>query len=170
MSSSRSGSRATLTDRLTRSAPTAKSACASSMPWRTRTQASGARRSIMCNTALDSLRTKADGSPASPATVNASIAAVKALLGFAHTSASPSFNAAPLIKLRAVPGQPAKRILPVVDVHLFLRAARPGHGISHLPEVAYFGALRISEIACSPGPGHPARDRRSPACHRRQRR
>ena len=51
--------------------------------------------------ALEVMRVKQDGSPASPATVNMTIAAVKALLGFAHQVGYTRFkNAAPLIKLR----------------------------------------------------------------------
>ncbi len=111
-------------------------------------QNTGIRRATIDHVqdALDSLRTKADGSPASPATVNASIAAVKALLGFAHKVGYTCFNAAPLIKLKKVPRQLAKRILPVVDVHLIIRAAKPDRE-EVICEVAYYGALRVSEIA-----------------------
>jgi hypothetical protein len=50
--------------------------------------------------ALEAMRTRADGPPARGATVNTSVAAVKALLGFAHKVGFSRFNAAPLIKLR----------------------------------------------------------------------
>lgn len=65
-------------------------------------------------------------------------AAVKALLGFAHKVGYTRFNAAPLIKLKKVPRQLAKRILPVVDVHLIIRAAKPGRE-EVICEVAYYG-------------------------------
>jgi hypothetical protein len=50
--------------------------------------------------ALEAMRTKADGTSASAATVNTSIASVKSFLGFAHKVGFTRFNAAPLIKLR----------------------------------------------------------------------
>ena len=49
--------------------------------------------------ALEAMRTKGDGSTGSAATVNTYVAAVKALLGFAHKVGFTRFNAAPLIKL-----------------------------------------------------------------------
>ena len=72
--------------------------------------------------ALEAMRVKEDGSPASAATINTQVAAVKALLGFAHKVGFTRFNAAPLIKLRKAPRQLAQRILSEVDVQL-LRAA-----------------------------------------------
>src|SRR6516225_3029340 len=56
-------------------------------------------------TALEAMRTKADGSPVRPATVNMYVAAVKSLLGFAHRVGFTRFNAAPLIKLKKAPRQ-----------------------------------------------------------------
>jgi len=53
--------------------------------------------------ALEAMRTKADGTSASAATVNPSVAAVKSFLGFAHKVGFTRFNAAPLIKLRKAP-------------------------------------------------------------------
>ena len=96
--------------------------------------------------ALEAMTTKEDGSAVSPATLHQSVAAVKAFLNFAHTVGFTQFNAAPLIKLRAAPGKRAQRIMTAVDVQLFLRAARTPRDTALL-EVAYFGALRISEIA-----------------------
>ena len=56
-------------------------------------------------TALETIRVKLDGTPAKAATVNANVAIVKALLGFAHQVGYTRFNAAPLIKLRKAPRQ-----------------------------------------------------------------
>ena len=95
---------------------------------------------------LEAMATKEDGSAVSPATLHQSVAAVKAFLNFAHTVRFTKFNAAPLIKLRAAPGKRAQRILTAVDVQLLLRAARTPRDTALL-EAAYFGALRISEIA-----------------------
>ncbi len=61
-------------------------------------------------TALEAMRTKADGSTSSAATVNTYVAAVKALLGFAHKVGFTRFNSAPLIKLRKAPRKTAQRL------------------------------------------------------------
>jgi integrase/recombinase XerD len=92
------------------------------------------------------MRTRADGTPASGATVNTSVAAVKALLGFAHKVGFSRFNAAPLIKLKRVRRERAQRLLSEVDAHLLIRAAKPGRD-RLLLQVAYYGALRVSELA-----------------------
>jgi hypothetical protein len=42
--------------------------------------------------ALDAIRTKEDGSPVRPATVNTYVAAVKSFLGFAHRVGFTRFN------------------------------------------------------------------------------
>jgi site-specific recombinase XerD len=96
--------------------------------------------------ALEAMRTRADGTPASGATVNMSVAAVKSFLGFAHKVGFTRFNAAPLIKLKRTARNLKQRLLPVVDVHLLIRAAKPGRD-RLLLEVAYYGALRVSELA-----------------------
>ncbi|PPC85835.1 MAG: integrase [Hyphomicrobium sp.] len=96
--------------------------------------------------ALETMRLKEDGSPASVATVNTTIAAVKALLGFAHQVGYARFNAAPLIKLRKAPRQLAQRIMSEFDTLSILRAAKPGRE-RILCEVAYFGGLRVSELS-----------------------
>ena len=96
--------------------------------------------------ALEAMRIKETGSPASAATINTQVAAVKALLGFAHKVGFTRFNAAPLIKLRKAPRQLAQRILSEFDVQLLIREARPGRN-RLMFEVAYFGGLRVSEIA-----------------------
>ncbi len=62
-------------------------------------------------TALEAMRAKADGSMSSPATVNTYVAAVKALLGFAHKVGFTRFNAAPLIELRKAPRKTVHRLL-----------------------------------------------------------
>src|SRR5687768_1104486 len=94
--------------------------------------------------ALDAMRTREDGAPASGATLNTSIAAVEALLGFAHKVGFTRFNAAPLIKVRKVKRERAQRLLSEVDAHLLLHAAKSGRD-RLLLEVAYYGALRVSE-------------------------
>ena len=96
--------------------------------------------------ALEAMRTKSDGSMSSAATVNTYVAAVKALLGFAHKVGFTRFNAGPLIKLRKAPRKTAQRLLSQVELHLLLRAARSNRDRLML-EVAYFGALRVSELA-----------------------
>jgi site-specific recombinase XerD len=96
--------------------------------------------------ALEVMRMKQDGSPASPATVNMTIAAVKAFLGFAHQVGYTRFNAAPLIKLKKAPRLLAQRILSEFDTQSILKAAKPGRE-QILCEVGYYGALRVSEIA-----------------------
>ena len=60
----------------------------------------------------------------SAATVNTYVAAVKALLGFAHKVGLTRSNAAPLIKLRKAPRKTAQRLLSRVELHLLIRAAR----------------------------------------------
>ena len=96
--------------------------------------------------ALEAMRTRADGSACSAATVNTYVAAVKALLGFAHQVGFTRFNAAPLIKLRKAPRMIAQRLLSDVDTQLLIRAARSERDRLML-EVAYFSALRVSELA-----------------------
>jgi site-specific recombinase XerD len=95
--------------------------------------------------ALEGMRARADGSSSSAATVNTYVAAVKAFLGFAHKVGFTRFNAAPLIKLRKAPRKIATRLLSEVDTQLLIRAARSERD-RLLLEVAYFGALRVSEL------------------------
>jgi integrase/recombinase XerD len=95
--------------------------------------------------ALDAMRSKADGSPVRPATVNTYVAAVKSFLGFAHRVGFTRFNAAPLIKLKKAPRQLAQRILGELEVRMLIRAAKPGRD-RLLLEVAYYGALRVGEL------------------------
>jgi integrase/recombinase XerD len=96
-------------------------------------------------TALEVMRSKADGSPVRPATVNTYVAAVKSFLGFAHRVGFTRFNAAPLIRLKKAPRQIAQRILGELEVRMLIRAANPGRD-QLLLEVAYFGGLRVSEL------------------------
>src|SRR5262249_40876991 len=56
------------------------------------------------------------------------------------------FNAAPLIRLKKAPRKTAQRLLSQVELHLLLRAARSKRD-RILLEVAYYGALRVSELA-----------------------
>jgi site-specific recombinase XerD len=95
--------------------------------------------------ALEAMRSKDDGSPVRPATVNTYVAAVKSFLGFAHRVGFTRFNAAPLIKLKKAPRQIAQRIMGELEVRILIRAAKPGRDRLML-EVAYFGALRVSEL------------------------
>ena len=97
-------------------------------------------------TALETMRVKEDGTPASAATVNTQIAAVKALLGFAHQVGYTTFNVGPLIKLKKAPRTLAQRIIPEVEVQLLIRAAKAGRDRAMF-EVAYYGGLRVSELA-----------------------
>ena len=60
----------------------------------------GAKPWRMCGPALEAKRSRADGSPVRPGTVNKYVAAVKSILGFAHRVGFTRFNAAPLIKLK----------------------------------------------------------------------
>jgi integrase/recombinase XerD len=95
--------------------------------------------------ALEAMRTKDDGSPVKPATVNTYVAAVKSFLGFAHRVGFTRFNAAPLIKLKKAPRQVAQRILGELEVRKLIDAASPGRDRLML-EVGYFGGLRVSEL------------------------
>jgi site-specific recombinase XerD len=95
--------------------------------------------------ALEAMRSKADGSPVRPATVNTYVATVKSFLGFAHRVGFTRFNAAPLIKLKKAPRQVAQRIMGELDTRTLIRAAKPGRDQLML-DVAYFGGLRVSEL------------------------
>ena len=95
--------------------------------------------------ALQAMRSKQDGSPVRPATVNTYVAAVKSFLGFAHRVGFTRFNAAPLIKLKKAPRQVAQRVMGELDVRTLIRAAKPGRDQLML-DVAYFGGLRVSEL------------------------
>jgi site-specific recombinase XerD len=97
-------------------------------------------------TALEAMRVKEDGTPASAAAVNTQVAAVKALLGFAHQVGYTTFNVGPLIKLNKAPRTLAQRIMPEVEIQLLIRAAKPGRDRAMF-EVAYYGGLRVSELA-----------------------
>ena len=96
--------------------------------------------------ALEAMRALPDGSAASAATVNAYVAAVKSLLGFAHKVGFTRFNASPLIKIKKAPRQLAQRILSELDVQLLLRDCRTERD-RVLLEVGYYGGLRVSEIS-----------------------
>ena len=95
--------------------------------------------------ALEAMRSKEDGSPVKPATVNMYVAAVKSFLGFAHRVGFTRFNAAPLIKLKKAPRQVAQRIMGELEVRMLIQATKPGRDRVML-EVAYFGGLRVSEL------------------------
>lgn len=95
--------------------------------------------------AVEAMRKTDKGEPAKPATVNTTVAAVKSLLGFAHKVGFTRFNAAPLIKLKKAPRLLATKLLPEVEIELLLRACRTERD-RRLFEVAYYGALRVSEL------------------------
>ncbi len=94
---------------------------------------------------LESMRTRDDGGAASPATLQTYVAAVKSLLGFAHRVGFTRFNPAPLIRLKKAPRKLAEKLISEFDVQLIISHARPGRDQSML-RVAYYGALRVSEI------------------------
>lgn len=96
--------------------------------------------------ALEAMRVRTDGTPASAATINMQVATVKALLGFADKVGFTRFNAAPLIKLRKAPRKLAQRILSEFEAQSLIRTAKPGRDQALL-NVAYYGALRVSELA-----------------------
>ena len=100
--------------------------------------------------ALEAMRSKADGAPVKPATVNMYVATVKSFLGFAHRVGFTRFNAAPLIKLKKAPRQVAQRILGELEVRKLIDAAKPGRD-RLLLEIGYFGGLRVSELVSRPG-------------------
>src|SRR5262249_2235971 len=95
--------------------------------------------------ALEAMRSKADGSPVRPATVNTYVAAVKSFLGFAHRVGFTRFNAGPLIKLKKAPRQIAQRILSEVETAVLIRAAKSDRDWL-MSDLAYFGGLRVSEL------------------------
>ena len=91
------------------------------------------------------MRSKEDGSPVRPATVNTYVAAVKSFLGFAHHVGFTRFNAGPLIKLKKAPRQIAQRIMSEVQIALLIRAAKTVRD-RLMFDLAYFGGLRVSEL------------------------
>jgi site-specific recombinase XerD len=91
------------------------------------------------------MRSKEDGSPVRPATVNTYVATVKSFLGFAHRVGFIRFNAGPLIKLKKAPRQIAQRILSEVEIAVLIRAAKTDRD-RLMFDLAYFGGLRVSEL------------------------
>lgn len=91
------------------------------------------------------LATKLDGSPASRATVMQQTAAVKSLLSFGARIGYLRVNLGQLFKLKAVPADRARRIMPESATWLLLNAATNERDGLML-EVAYFGGLRVAEL------------------------
>lgn len=96
-------------------------------------------------TAIDTLRTKPDGAPVKGSSLNTYIASVKSLLGFAHKVGYTRFSAGPLIKLKRTGRVVAQRIMSELATRKLIDAGKPGRD-RVLLEVAYFGALRITEL------------------------
>ena len=93
--------------------------------------------------ALEAMCSKDDGSPVKPATVDTYVAAVKSYFGSAQRVGFTRFNAAPRIKMKKAPRQVAQRVRGELEVRMPIRAARPGRD-RLMPEVAYFGGLRVN--------------------------
>ena len=66
------------------------------------------------------------------------------MLGFSHKVGYTRFNAAPLIKLRKAPRQLAQRLMSEFDTQRLIHAAEGRDRL--MLEVAYYGALRVSEL------------------------
>ncbi len=96
--------------------------------------------------AVGKLRVKEDGKPASPATVATHLAVVKSLLRFAHRVGYTRFNAGELLKVKKANGARAQRIMQKLDVQLLIRSAGSPRN-QMLLSIAYYGALRVSELA-----------------------
>lgn len=91
------------------------------------------------------LGTKLDGSPASRSTVMQQTAAVKSLLSFGARIGYLRVNLGQLFKLKAVPADRARRIMPESATWLLLNsAANERDGL--MLDVAYFGGLRVAEL------------------------
>lgn len=96
--------------------------------------------------AVEKLRIKEDGKPASAATVATHLAVAKSFLRFAHRVGYTRFNAGELLKVKKIHGARAQRIMQPIDVQLLLRCAgSPRNRL--LLAIAYYGALRVSELA-----------------------
>ena len=117
--------------------------------------------------ALEAMRNKADGTAGSAATVNTYVAAVKALLGFAHKVGFTRFNAAPLIRLRKAPRKTAHGSSPRSSC-TSCSAPRGRGAIGSCWRLLIWRAARLGTGKPHLVAGHSARDRRSPARHRRQ--
>lgn len=96
-------------------------------------------------TAFTALGTKIDGSPASKATTMQQTAAVKSLLSFGARVGYLKVNLGQLFKLKAVPADRARRIMPESSTWLLLNSATNERDGLML-EVAYFGGLRVGEL------------------------
>lgn len=96
-------------------------------------------------TAFAVLGTKLDGSSASRSTVMQQTAAVKSLLSFGARIGFLRVNLGQLFKLKAVPADRARRIMPESAIWLLLNSASNERDGLML-EVAYFGGLRVAEL------------------------
>jgi site-specific recombinase XerD len=96
-------------------------------------------------TAFAALGTKIDGAPASRATAMQQTAAVKSLLSFGARVGYLRINLGQLFKLKAVPADRARRIMPESSIWLLLNSATNERDGLML-EVAYFGGLRVGEL------------------------
>ncbi len=96
---------------------------------------------------FEALAVRADGTPASRATLMAQTAMVKSLLSCGARLRYLSANLGELFKLKAVPADRARRILSEPDTFVLLRSAESERD-ALLLEVGYYGGLRVSELVC----------------------
>src|SRR5215470_13324994 len=104
--------------------------------------------------ALEAMRSKEDGSPVRPATVNTYVAAVRSFLGFAHRVGFTRFNAGPLIKLKKAPRQVAQRIMSEVQIAPPIRATKTDRDRANVRSGLLRWTARLGARQFDVEPGH----------------